>query len=178
MISPCSPFSATGSSGARRPRPSGGATWRSRRAARRCSTSAGRKQTKRRKAPSSTSAGRQRRPWWPSCRKVWRRWTRQRRCSGCRRARSGGECGPRQSAGLGDGFTGHCGRVGMAQDLAGHQRPESRDYRGPRWPTRAKILQAGIDPARNSANPPVCSAPWAGVIFLLPIVRIKRNILA
>ena len=41
-----------------------------------------------------------------------------------------------------------------------------------------KCSKPAIDPARNSAKPPVCSAPWAGVIFLLPIVRIKRNLLA
>ena len=47
-----------------------------------------------------------------------------------------------------------------------------------RWRSRANILQARIDPARNSNETPVCSAPPTGVFSVLRPVRIKRNILA
>ena len=116
---PCFPFSGMGCSGVPRPRRPGGATWSSRRTDRRASTSVGRKRTRRRRAPSlyigqaaalalqailpegaavvnpaATVFGLSASPDRPENR------------------RRGKGRGP------GEGFTGHSGRVGMAQDLA------------------------------------------------------------
>ena len=118
--SPCCPFSETDFSAGRKPRRCGGATRSCRRTARRVSTCAGPRRIRRRRARSCTSVRRPPRPWWPSCRgggvavvdpstPVF--------------GLSASQIGRRVNAaakapGLGDGFTGHSGRVGMAQDLA------------------------------------------------------------
>ena len=65
------------------------------------------------RAWSSTSAGKPVRPCGQSDPRTSCS-TRKHRCSGSPPGRSAGRV---QAAGLGDGYTGHSGRVGMAQDL-------------------------------------------------------------
>ena len=116
--SPCSPCSGTDFSADRRPRRSSGAMWRSRMTARRGSTCAGRRRTRR--------GGR-----GPVHRPGCRRGPGGHHAGGIRGGDpstlvfglSASQIGRRvnaaaKAAGLGEGFTGHSGRVGMAQDLA------------------------------------------------------------
>ena len=101
-----------------------------------------------RRARSCTSAARQPRPCRRSCRSMWPWRIRQRRCSGSTPARSAGGSRPRRRPrGLGEGFTDHSGRVGMAQDLAaaGVELPElmtAGRWKSSRMPARYTERQA------------------------------------
>ena len=114
-------------SGARRPRSFGGATWSSRRTALPCCTSAGPRRIRRQRAWSCTSARRPPRPCRRSCPRIQPSWTPPARVFELSASQIGRRIdAAAKAAGLGEGFTGHSGRVGMAQDLAasGVELPE------------------------------------------------------